>query len=170
MRPDSLSTLLDYLQGLGQRHQDIVTSVVALPEQFTAPDAKAYPVMLVEQDPFGEGLPTVGANEFRVAWFVNLRRVRTDSKADVELVDQAIRLCDELLQQIQDESKLTGLQLKGANTYTLHYGTADEGLSSGARCEQAFVLPKAVNRHTNPGKFAPLVPNDELPQDLPAEL
>jgi hypothetical protein len=153
MRPASPSALFDYLRDLAERHQDIITAVVALPEQYTPPGAEGYPLVLVEPDPFVEEL-NEGADLYRVAFWVNVRQARTDGTADPALVTQAKRLCDELLQQLLREQKVSR---QGPATYTLHYTTVDNGLASGVRCELALVLEKQVNRSTNPNKFTPLV-------------
>jgi hypothetical protein len=153
MRPASPSQLFDYLRGLAERHQDIITAVVGLPEQYTPPGAEGYPLVLVEPDPFVEEL-NEGADLYRVAFWVQVREERTDSTANPALVNRAKQLCDEILQQLLRDQLVSR---QGPATYTLHYGSVDDGLASGVRCELALVLEKSINRTTNPSKFTPLV-------------
>jgi hypothetical protein len=143
--------ILEYLRTLGQRHQDVRTAVVALPSAFTAPDAAAYPVLLVEPDPFiSEAGP--GCDSYRFAVQLLVRPERSDAQANPALVAEAKLLADEVRQQLDDDGVL--LQVKDV-TFLLLYNDADDGSASGVRLEFAVTVAKMADRNTNRLKFAP---------------
>lgn len=152
MTPLSFDEALQYWQGLGQRHPDIVTSEVGLPEQFKALHADKHPLFLVEADPLIEQT-TPGLDTYSLAFQVLIKPARTNSVADPDLVAQCKALADECLEQARWERVI---EIDGRPTYLPIYNTGTDALATGVRVDVRVKVQRPVARQTTAAKFAPL--------------
>jgi hypothetical protein len=147
----ALDQLLEYIRDLGERHPDVKTSVMSLPEQFKPPGVELYPVVIIEPDPMATEV-NPAQDEWQLALQVLVRPVRSDDKPNPALVATAKSIADDIRQQIEDERHI---KLSSKPDFVLMYNDADTAKSSGVRMGFAVRVEKMQERNANQAKFKP---------------
>lgn len=149
MTPLTFIETLQYLAGLGQRHSDVKTSAVALPEQFKAPKADGFPLVLIEADPaIEEATPGLDIYSFAIQFLGRLNR--TDSIGNAELVTAAKLLCDEYVDQLRWEKRV---EIDGKPSAVPMYCTGTDALATGVRLDIRLKVQRTLTRAGGAAKF-----------------